>query len=251
MLPVGLIAMNQYQQLASFVRATLDPPSPGALAIEKSPAEDGHRYKLKSDGGIFHAAPKNAPQDGPAKINSAGNWPEECRQLLDYWNALRADRLVPMRRMIDPGRIKLLLPFLLLIEERSATEARIRLAGTGLRDLFGFEPSGQNYIDLAPRLNRRERGYRMWQITHHPCGGRYTRRIPFPSGVRETCDGLLLPLTADRPDRPPLAIAVEMPRFGPRWLNRGRQAVLEPVDDFVFVDIGAGVPASAVPRRWP
>ncbi len=239
--------MSYNQQIATFMNMSHDHPFSGAPGSGISHAQsDG-----TTDTRLARIAPPTGVPDRYSSLAAVEAMPEEHQQLFDLWDALRADGLVPRRGTIEPGRIKHLLPFILIMEQLTAGEARIRLAGTALRDLFGFEASGQNYIDLAPLRSRRERSYRMWQITHHPCGARYTRGVTFPNGLREICDGLLLPLAPDRPDRPPLAIAAEIPRHGPRWLNEARSALLEPVDDFAFVDVGAGLPEPTTPPDWP
>ncbi|HVJ51911.1 MAG TPA: PAS domain-containing protein [Aliidongia sp.] len=173
--------------------------------------------------------------------------PEQCGALLTYWDGLRGDRIRPERREIDPGAIKSILPFIYILEAASHGEVRFRLAGTALRDLFGFELSGRNHIELAPPAHRRLRSYRMWTHMHHPCGACYSRRVPFSTGIREFCHGILLPLASDHADGPPLAIAIEVPEAGPRWLNPAASALLQAVEDFAYFDIGAGVPDKAEP----
>jgi len=246
-LPEGLIAVSYHEQIATSVNTSPASRVSEARALETSQGQTG----WATDAQLQRVAPRRRPSDWTSSAAVVEAVSEEHRLLLDFWDAQRADGLVPKRAMIEPGRIKHLLPFLLIMEQFSMMEARIRLAGTALRDLFGFEASGQNYIELAPLRGRRERSYRMWQITHHPCGGRYTRGVTFPNGLREICDGLLLPLAPDHPDRPPLAIVAEIPRHGRRWQNQARPALLEPVDDFAFVDVGAGTPELAVPTDWP
>jgi hypothetical protein len=173
--------------------------------------------------------------------------PEQCDALLAYWDQLRGDRVTPKRGEIDPGAIKSALPFIYILESVSHREIRFRLAGTALRDLFGFELSGRNHIDLAPLTHRRLRSYRMWTHMHHPCGAYYSRRVPFSTGIREFCHGILLPLAPDRPGGPALAIAIEVPEAGPRWLNPAASALLQAVEDFAYFDVGAGVPDAAEP----
>lgn len=61
----------------------------------------------------------------------------------DYWRSkIRSNRL-PTRRDIDPVEIPKLLPHVLLTEIRSEPfQARYRLAGTALADIYGFDYTG-------------------------------------------------------------------------------------------------------------
>jgi len=60
-----------------------------------------------------------------------------------YWSSLRADAPVPPRRRLDPGGIKRLLPTVSLIEVMPGDDYRMRLAGTGLYNVYGCEITGR------------------------------------------------------------------------------------------------------------
>ncbi|ODT89285.1 PAS domain-containing protein [Phenylobacterium sp. SCN 70-31] len=64
-------------------------------------------------------------------------------ELFAYWNALRADASAPPRRRVDPRRIKRLLPTVSLIDVLPGGDYRMRLAGTGLYNVYGGEITGR------------------------------------------------------------------------------------------------------------
>ena len=66
-------------------------------------------------------------------------------ELFAYWNSLRADAAVPPRGRLDPGGMTRLLPTVSLIEvlQGDGLDYRIRLAGTGLYNVYGREITGQ------------------------------------------------------------------------------------------------------------
>jgi hypothetical protein len=175
------------------------------------------------------------------------SFPPEYCVLSTYWLRLRGDRLVPSREEIDPGSIVSLLPFIVLTEIFSPMDARVRLAGTALRDLFGFDPSGWNYVELTGPEGRRSRGYRMWTMTHWPCGAYFSRQVTFATGAHETTYGIALPVAPGRTGGAPFILSMERSHSGRRWLNPGSGPMIEPVSEFVFLDIGAGCPASTQP----
>lgn len=59
-----------------------------------------------------------------------------------YWNALRGDRLVPLRSEIDPRGIHGALDSAFIVERIATGIARFRLAGSFLVDLMGSEVRG-------------------------------------------------------------------------------------------------------------
>lgn len=70
-------------------------------------------------------------------------------ELFGYWARLRKGGRLPGRRDLDPGAIKRLLPTVSLIDVvGAAADFRIRLAGTGLYDVYGREITGRRLADI-------------------------------------------------------------------------------------------------------
>ncbi|HRK72102.1 MAG TPA: PAS domain-containing protein [Micropepsaceae bacterium] len=66
------------------------------------------------------------------------------REVLDYWYALAANGL-PSRAAVNPGAIKRRLAqiSILVLDPAAKGSVRVRLAGTGLRDAYGRDVTGQ------------------------------------------------------------------------------------------------------------
>jgi hypothetical protein len=65
-------------------------------------------------------------------------------ELFAYWASRRKGAKLPGRRDLDPAEVKRLLPTLSLIDvAREPMDFRIRLAGTGLYDVYGREITGR------------------------------------------------------------------------------------------------------------
>lgn len=61
-----------------------------------------------------------------------------------YWRSLHRRGKLPSRADIDPAQIRALLPCLALLDNQTPEgNPRYRLAGTGVVELFGCEPTGQ------------------------------------------------------------------------------------------------------------
>jgi len=70
-------------------------------------------------------------------------------ELFAYWSSLRADASTPPKRRLDPADMKRLLPTVSLIEApREAGDYRVRLAGTGLYNVYGREITGRSFSEI-------------------------------------------------------------------------------------------------------
>jgi hypothetical protein len=71
-------------------------------------------------------------------------------ELFAYWASLRAGGRLPGRRDVDPRDIKRLLPTISLIDvAREPLDYRIRLAGTGLYNVYGREITGRRLPEVC------------------------------------------------------------------------------------------------------
>jgi hypothetical protein len=70
-------------------------------------------------------------------------------ELFAYWASRRAGAKLPGRRDLDPGAVKRLLPTISLIDvQAEPLEFRMRLAGTGLWDVYGREITGRRLVEI-------------------------------------------------------------------------------------------------------
>ncbi len=70
-------------------------------------------------------------------------------ELFAYWSSLRRDAPVPPKGRLDPADMKRLLPTVSLIEPpREAGDYRVRLAGTGLYNVYGREITGRSFSEI-------------------------------------------------------------------------------------------------------
>lgn len=71
-------------------------------------------------------------------------------ELFAYWRSLRHDAPVPPRQRLDPNDMKRLLPTVSLIEVAAGepNDYRVRLAGTGLYNVYGREITGRRLSEI-------------------------------------------------------------------------------------------------------
>lgn len=73
------------------------------------------------------------------------------RELFDYWNEQRGDRLAPERADIDPAAIRKVLGDTFVLAGNNTENHQFRIAGTRLCALFGRELKGESFLKLWQR----------------------------------------------------------------------------------------------------
>jgi hypothetical protein len=71
-------------------------------------------------------------------------------ELFAYWSSLRVDAIAPPRRRLDPAGMIRLLPTVSLIDvlQGDGLDYRVRLAGTGLYNVYGREITGLGLTEI-------------------------------------------------------------------------------------------------------
>lgn len=174
------------------------------------------------------------------------------REFARHWLAWRGDRLLPDRADLDLNAIRPLLPRLMLFEMRAPDIIMVRVAGTRLREDLEVELTGRNYVDLVAPEPRAIRSHRMWSTAHHPCASRLIREHRLNTGRVALAEVVTVPFEAPRAGEPRLLLT-HFVVFGERY-EAGEMAAarrFDIVDEFRFLDIGAGVPATTTPPAAP
>jgi hypothetical protein len=172
---------------------------------------------------------------------------EACRVILDHWQYLRGDRLVPRHAEFDPAAVARYLQNLALFEVRSPELTLCRLAGTAFRLTLGFELTGMNVNHLyAPELHRAA-GYRFTTIAKQPCAATVELSLRFSAQQQSPHELIFLPLEPDGSDIPPTILVATAGIDSVLWQNTAILPQLQASPTFRFIDIGAGVPASTLP----
>jgi hypothetical protein len=73
------------------------------------------------------------------------------RELFDYWNEQRGERLAPERADIEPAAIRKVLGDTFVLSVNGSDSHQFRIAGTRLCALFGRELKGESFLKLWQR----------------------------------------------------------------------------------------------------
>jgi hypothetical protein len=169
---------------------------------------------------------------------------EQSTQLAEAWLRWRGDRMLPQRADVKLSDVARFLPLIGLLEVRGADDVHVRVAGTGLRELYGVEITRLNLKDITAPQDWPQRAARYGAIAAHPCGSLYARRDVLPNGRIVLYEGIALPIDPDTSG------ALRQVMFSLAPLDKS--FAIEPpanargipmATEFRFIDIGAGVPA--------
>jgi len=168
----------------------------------------------------------------------------ESRLFFDAWRTWRGERLLPVRSQIDLGAIRALLPNVTMIERTAGDDYVIRLAGTGIRALAGRELTGRPYRDTTDPAQWPMRERRANTMLSQPCGAHTVFRATAADGMAYALEIVTLPLAGEQ-DRARFLLSYQglnAPLADPAAVLPRRFAT--EADQFRFIDIGAGAPAS-------
>lgn len=174
--------------------------------------------------------------DLPGVVLSKG-----CQRIVQAWCAWRGGRLLPGKADMDLGELAEFMPWLALLEVAGPDEARLRVAGSGLRDVYGTDMIGRNLKEITAPEDWPRRSARYMAQVSRPCGTYYFRRHTLPDGRTVSYETVALPVEAEEGVRQMLCIIMPLRQ----WQTLGRPAAphLIPMPTaFQYVDIGAGIP---------
>jgi hypothetical protein len=118
----------------------------------------------------------------------------------------------------------------------------MRLAGSGLRDIFGFDPTGGNLVELIAPEYRLRRAYRLHVPATLPCGYLGESQFTYADGVADWFESLGLPLQPAAENGHCLIIFTLESLYGRRWQKKAGSVIDNPQNVFRFIDIGTGKP---------
>lgn len=164
-------------------------------------------------------------------------------EFLDYWDTLPKLDGIPSRRDFDPCEQGPVLSSYVINELISPEFIRVRLAGTNIREQYGFETTGHNYLDFVDEWRRETASRSLFLICEHPCGLLASLRSETRSGRIMANESIGLPMR-DNSGAAKLIYyqsnLIDVEEF--REPSEDEILKIDVVDETYF-DIGAGIPS--------
>ena len=174
-----------------------------------------------------------------------------CRALYEYWLGLPkpAGSVLPLKSALDPTAIPRLLSRVVLHDLRQPGRSIIRLAGTGMTEQYGFDPTGHDYIQYVAPERRQSALGELIKVAGHPCGMTVLIEQIQPSGAGIISESTGLPFEADDGSGRFL-LFVDEPLDSPNSYDPGHKRLdILTVHERLYIDIGAGIPPAAPAPR--
>ncbi|WP_262689537.1 PAS domain-containing protein [Kordiimonas aestuarii] len=161
---------------------------------------------------------------------------------LGAWNRWRAGALAPKRSEVRLQDMQNLMRGMMLMDVRDADHVMFRYVGSLYQDIYGYDFTGLNYLDITEAKVRELRSRRLWSVVAQPVVAVWTT----PSVLGTDFIGVSVPLFPDAPDtvRKIMQVLVPIREYHHIAAERQRrnQKHVEFSDQFRYIDIGAGVP---------
>ncbi len=170
---------------------------------------------------------------------------ELSQRFADYWFSLPRDDLLPRRETFDPAAVPELLPMILLRDVLSDGRGRYRLAGTGIRDMLGFEITGLKAFDFLPEPHQALYREVSRQMMDRPCGVNALFDLQSARGEPFQIENVAFPF-APRADGSGQTVGHFAPLGLPRQIGGGTSRVIA-IGAMELIDLGAGLPDINLP----
>lgn len=172
-------------------------------------------------------------------MTRSGLYSDGARRFFAYWDGLPKDGLLPDLSSVDPDDIVALMPTVTILEYVSPERIDMRLVGPVVREVLGFDPTGQNYLELQA-AEAKALYLRLVDVQLSlPCGRRNILKMRHADGVITRVEAVTLPMRYKLFNR-----SVILSYFGTLDIigfGDGGYQVLD-FEDTEWIDIGAGIP---------
>lgn len=159
------------------------------------------------------------------------------------WSEIRREgELVPPRAAFEPVNLIEFLPTLALVEiDPQARSMPVKLAGSAIRDLIGFELTGRDFLETHTDLDEAAVWQHRTTYHDHPCGRYEVLDIKFSGGFRVECCLTILPLWGTNQQRL-IVLYAEPQEISTARPPKDSVAISSPAKFASCIDIGGGVP---------
>lgn len=189
---------------------------------------------------------KDSPKSRSCKTTDQVHNPA-LKPLCEFWDEVRGDRLLPNASDIDPSQIAYILKDIAILDVIDPMNILYRLAGTGIAERMGEDPTGNNLIEMTAPETRAMVSKILYMIVSHPVGAIATYENVYSTGKRSVVESLYLPLqkTEGQSDR---IVSVHSREKTVTYEDeQAHSTVAAKILELKWIDLGAGMPAETIP----
>jgi hypothetical protein len=164
------------------------------------------------------------------------------RPLCVFWDEVRGDRLLPNASDIDPSQIANILKDIAILDVIDSENIRYRLAGTGIAERMGEDPTGNNLIEMTAPEMRLTVSEILLLIVSQPVGAMATYENIYSTGKRALVESLYLPLQKTEGQSDRIVSVHSREKTVTYEAEQSQSTVAAKILELKWLDIGAGVP---------
>ena len=122
------------------------------------------------------------------------------QSLANYWLSLWQGDALPARAQFRPGKLKALLPYLIMFDIVPDESATVRLAGTGFRRILGEDITGRDWLAMTTARHRPVRLRNLSAVARGAALGAH-RRVTKTAGEDRFNEEIVLPFAREESGR--------------------------------------------------
>jgi len=184
---------------------------------------------------------KDSPKSTSCKITDQVHNPA-LKPLCEFWDEVRGDRLLPSTSDIDPSQIAYILKDIAILDVIDPMNILYRLAGTGIAERMGEDPTGNNLIEMTAPDTRATVSKILHLIVSHPVGAIASYENIYSTGKRSVVESLYLPLQKAEGQSDRIISVHSQEKTVTYEDEQTRSTVAAKILELKWIDLGAGMP---------
>jgi hypothetical protein len=184
---------------------------------------------------------KDSPKSTSCKITDQVRNPA-LKPLCEFWDEVRGDRLLPNTSDIDPSQIAYILKDIAILDVIDPMNILYRLAGTGIAERMGEDPTGNNLIEMTASDTRAMVSKILHLIVSHPVGAIATYENVYNTGKRAVVESLYLPLQKAEGQSDRIVSVHSREKTVTYQDEQAHSTVAAKILELKWIDLGAGTP---------
>lgn len=164
------------------------------------------------------------------------------KPLCEFWDEVRGDRLLPNASDVDPSQIAYILKDIAILDVITEMNIQYRLAGTGIAERMGADPTGNNLIEMTAPETRATVSKILNLIVSHPVGCIATYENIYNTGKRAVIESLYLPLQRGEGQADRIVSVHSQEKTVSYEDEQAHSTVAAKILELKWLDLGAGTP---------
>lgn len=166
------------------------------------------------------------------------------KPLCEFWDEVRGDRLLPNASDVDPSQIAYILKDIAILDVITEMNIQYRLAGTGIAERMGADPTGNNLIEMTAPETRATVSKILNLIVSHPVGCIATYENIYNTGKRAVIESLYLPLQRGEGQADRIVSVHSQEKTVSYEDEQAHSTVAAKILELKWLDLGAGTPGA-------